>query len=60
MFNFDRKPPVKCIHCGKDKGMHLAQTLNCPVGMKTRIGYTSFGETVFAPKAVSLAAREAP
>ena len=59
LFNFERKPPIKCAHCGKIKGHHLAHTLNCPAGMKTRIGYTSFGKTVFQPKGAALTPKEA-
>ena len=35
----------KCKHCKKIRGEHLAKTLNCPTGSKTRIGYTSFHPT---------------
>lgn len=30
--NFDTKPPVKCIHCKKERGRHKAVTFECPVG----------------------------
>ncbi len=50
MFNFDKTKPPKCVHCGKERGLHKAVTLHCPAGMKTRIGYTSFGLTTFKPK----------
>ena len=32
----------KCKNCGKEKGLHQAKTLACPVGRKTKIGYISF------------------
>lgn len=32
----------KCKHCGKGKGVHKAQSLHCPVGMRTRVGYVQF------------------
>lgn len=41
----------KCQLCKKEKGLHKAKTLNCPVGSKTRIGYTSYHPTqVFTQK----------
>lgn len=36
---------TRCIHCGKERGNHLANTLNCPVGKHTRAGYISFHNT---------------
>lgn len=40
-----------CVHCKKTKGVHLAKTLHCPVGMRTRIGQISFDkEKVYTPK----------
>lgn len=36
---------VKCKHCGKRSGVHLAKTQACPIGQKTRIGYTNFSQT---------------
>jgi hypothetical protein len=44
MLNFDAKP-IKCQHCGKERGVHKANTLHCPAGMKTRIGYTQWHKT---------------
>jgi hypothetical protein len=44
------KPPPKCIHCKKTEGEHNAKTRECPVGLKTRIGYIRFGPTVFEIK----------
>jgi hypothetical protein len=35
-------PPALCKNCGKRKYDHKAITLNCPVGSKTKIGYTSY------------------
>jgi len=40
-----------CQHCGKARGDHKAKTLQCPVGMKTRVGYCSYGATVYEPRA---------
>jgi hypothetical protein len=51
MFDFTTRKPIKCQNCGKEKGNHLAHTLECPKGQKTRIGYTSFGKTTWEPKA---------
>ncbi len=40
----------KCKNCGKLRGMHRAKTLECPTGSKTRIGYTSYSNTMtFTP-----------
>lgn len=42
---------IKCIHCGKKKGNHKAISLNCPVGLKTRIGYLMYDKNkIFEPK----------
>ncbi len=42
---------TKCKHCKKEKGLHQAKTLACPVGSKTRIGYICFSQTTtFEPK----------
>jgi len=39
---------IKCKNCGKSKGDHKAETLNCPIGRKHRVlGYTSFSEKTF-------------
>lgn len=43
--DFDAKPPPRCKLCGRERGHHKAETLHCPTGMKTRIGYTSFHPT---------------
>ncbi len=32
----------KCKHCKKPKGDHKANTLHCPTGSKSRIGYLSY------------------
>jgi hypothetical protein len=45
-----REDPTKCKHCNKNEGEHLAKTMECPTGLKTRIGYLSFGPNVFEPK----------
>lgn len=45
--NFTKQKPKKCIHCKKIRGVHKATTLNCPTGMKTRIGWTSYFENKF-------------
>lgn len=39
-----------CALCGKRRGNHKAKTLHCPLGMKTRVGYTTFGAGIFQPK----------
>lgn len=44
---------AKCKVCGKAFGLHQAQTHLCPTGVKTRIGYTSFGPNVFNLKPFS-------
>lgn len=31
-----------CKHCGKQRGSHQAKTSNCPVGSKSKIGYTTY------------------
>lgn len=41
---------TKCKICGKTRGLHQTKTAMCPRGLKTRIGYTSFGPTVFILK----------
>jgi hypothetical protein len=41
---------AKCKVCGKTRGLHQNKTAMCPTGLKTRIGYTSFGPTVFELK----------
>lgn len=50
--DFTKKKPVKCIHCGKEKSMHLAVTFHCPQGRAHRtLGYSSFSRTtVFEPR----------
>jgi len=50
--NFNPIPKPKCKHCGKPEGSHRAKTNECPRGMKTRVGYTEFGPTVYKPKEV--------
>ena len=37
--------PVRCVLCKKPKGLHLAGSLHCPAGMKTRIGYLQYSPT---------------
>ena len=32
----------KCNNCGKLYGDHQANTNNCPIGKKTKIGYTQY------------------
>lgn len=34
-----------CKHCKKKRGNHQARTLACPVGGRSRIGYTAFHST---------------
>lgn len=49
--DFSKKKPIKCKHCGKEKGKHKGYTLNCPRGPKTRIGYLDFDPVkVYEPK----------
>lgn len=51
-FNWSNPPkPVPCAICGKTRSQHKARTLNCPKGMKTRIGYLDFDDTnTYVPK----------
>ena len=37
----------KCQKCDKTRGNHRARTLECPTGMKTRIGQVGFSQTDF-------------
>jgi len=39
--------PHKCKNCKKFKDSHKTGTLECPVGLRTRIGYITFGPTVY-------------
>ena len=50
--DFIKRKPIKCKHCNKDKGSHLAKTFACPMGAKIRnFGYSYFSKTtVFEPK----------
>lgn len=41
MFDFDAEPQI-CSRCGKRRGDHKAITLNCPTGIKSRIGWLSW------------------
>lgn len=52
MLNFNPPKPVKCKHCGYDKGQHRAQTFQCPAKWsKSRaVGFTHYLETVYEPK----------
>lgn len=34
--------PKKCVHCKKVRGDHKANTFNCPVGQRTRVGHTHY------------------
>ncbi len=44
------KALAKCIHCGKNRGYHQANTLNCPLGKPGRAGQTSYHPVnVFTP-----------
>lgn len=52
VLDFGPKKKIKCIHCGKEKGVHLAHSFLCPIGSKTRIGYTTFGKSSFEAKVV--------
>lgn len=44
--NFSKKKLPKCLYCKKEKGLHQANTFNCPMGSKTRIGYISYHPNV--------------
>jgi len=35
----------RCALCHKSKGFHKADTLHCPSGMKTRVGYIHYSAT---------------
>lgn len=50
MFDFSIKKPEKCKNCKKLKGHHKYKTMECPKGMKTRIGYTQYGPEKFELK----------
>lgn len=50
VFDFATIPVRKCRHCKKVKGFHKADSLECPMGMKTRIGYTRYGPLTFDTK----------
>lgn len=48
VFDFTPRKPVKCVHCKLPKGLHRAETFQCPAKWsKGRIGYTQYLETVF-------------
>lgn len=34
-----------CEHCNKDYLDHKADSLSCPIGKKTRMGYLHYSET---------------
>lgn len=42
------KKKIKCKNCGKEEGFHKAKTKNCPMGRRTRIGYTMYAETIYS------------
>ena len=49
--DFTKRKPAKCLHCGYDRGMHRAQSFQCPAKWsKGRVGFTCFLETVFEPR----------
>jgi hypothetical protein len=51
MLNFNPPKPVKCKHCGYERGMHRAKSLQCPAKWsKGRVGFTAYLETVYEPK----------
>ena len=54
LFRLDGTPvqkPIKCKHCGMIRGMHKAQTFQCPAKWsKGRAGYTHYVEQVYEPK----------
>jgi hypothetical protein len=44
------KKPERCLLCKHRRGEHKALTLNCPMGKKTRIGWTTFNRNqVYEP-----------
>jgi hypothetical protein len=45
---------MKCKHCKKERGNHQANTLHCPAGIRTGIGYIHYSEQVYSPKYQSL------
>jgi len=50
-FTLKKVPPIKCKHCGKQRGDHRATTFECPKGTKGRAGtYNMWGPEVFEPK----------
>lgn len=51
MIDFNPPKIPKCKHCKKDKGNHKGKTFHCPIGTKTKIGYTMYHpEQVYEPK----------
>jgi len=42
-------PELRCKHCKKLRGDHRAGSFQCPIGPKSRIGYLSYGSSVFEP-----------
>lgn len=52
MLNFNPPKPVKCKHCGYEKGMHKAETFQCPAKWSRgrAVGFTHFLETTYEPK----------
>lgn len=42
---------TKCNKCKKAKGNHQHKTGACPIGKKSRVGYTTYSSTdIFDPK----------
>lgn len=40
----------ECSVCGKSRGNHKADTMQCPMGRKDRtLGYSSYSSTTFVP-----------
>ena len=52
VFNFSPEKPKKCANCGRLERMHRARTAECPIGQRTRVGYTAYGPNVFKEKKV--------
>ena len=50
IFNFNPPKPKRCKHCRHYKLNHKADTFECPMGTKGRIGYTMYGPTVYEVK----------
>jgi hypothetical protein len=43
--NLNPEPEPVCKHCKKKWGLHKAHTLHCPIGSKSKIGYTQYHQS---------------